>query len=80
MLVSKPGEETHLGLPHNFSIFANPNNQNELFSLGLFVVGVAHTSVSERGLGVVQKSAQLTQAARTRLGEQQFIRAIVLGH
>ena len=69
MLACKPGEETCLGFPHDFGIFTDPNNQNELFSLGFLIIGVAHTSVSERRLGIVQQSAQLAQAARTRLGE-----------
>jgi len=63
------GDETCLGLPHDFGVFANPDDQNELFPLGLLVVGEAHTSVSIRGLGVVQKTAQLVQTTRTRLGE-----------
>ena len=62
-------EETRLGFPHDFSVFANPDNQHELFSLRFLVVGVAHTSVSKRTLGVVQKLAKLIQAAGTRLGE-----------
>ena len=32
-VVCRQGEETCLGFPHDFGIFANPDNQNELFSL-----------------------------------------------
>lgn len=79
MPVSKPGERTRLGFPHDFGILADPDNQNELFSLGFLVIGVAHAGVSKGAFGVVQKSAQLIQAAGTGLGENQFIGAIVLG-
>ena len=75
----KPGEETRLGFPHDFGSFADPDNQDELFPLGFLVIGVAHTSVSKGGLGVVQKSAQLVQTAGTRLGEKEFVGTFVLG-
>ena len=79
MPVCKPGEETRLGFPHDFGIFANPDNQDELFPLGFLVIGVAHTSVSIGGLGVVQKSAQLVQAAGTLLGKKKFVGTFGLG-
>ena len=79
MSVYKPGEETRLGFPHDFGIFANPDNQDELFPLGFLVIGVAHTGVSKGCLGVVQKPAQLVQAAGTRLGEKKFIGTFILG-
>ena len=78
MLTSKPGEGTHLGFPHDFGIFPNPNDQHELFPLGFLVIGVAHTSVPKRGLRVVQDPAQLVQATGARLSEVQFIGAFTL--
>jgi len=64
-VVAKPIEETRLDFPHDFGIFSDLENQNELFSLRLPVVGEAHASVSESGLEDGQILVQPIKIIRT---------------
>ena len=62
-----------LGFAHYFDTAADPNYQDELLSLGFFVVCIRYAYVGKRCLVVVEMLLQLRQSSGAGSGERELV-------